>query len=82
MDSPADNKKILNRLRRVEGQIAALRKMIEEERACEDLVTQFLAAKSAIESAFAEVMENNLAQCLHNHDDKRMKHLIKLLAKK
>jgi DNA-binding FrmR family transcriptional regulator len=78
----SDAQKISNRLKRIEGQLAAIRTMLENDRECDEVVIQFLAAKSAIESAFSEVLEKNLVKCLNEDDNDKMKRLIKLLAKK
>ncbi len=61
---PEDRKKLLDRLARVEGQVRGLRKMLEEERACEDIVTQLLAARSGLENAGLLILDRHLADCV------------------
>jgi len=75
-------KKIVNRLQRIEGQVRALQGLIEEGTDCEKIVTQFKAAKSALDSCFAELMNENLQKCLANKDTEEMKKILKLLVKK
>lgn len=52
------------RLRRIEGQIRGIARMIEDDRSCEDIVTQFLAARSAINSVAVEIVRLHVDRCL------------------
>jgi len=52
------------RLRRVEGQIRGILKMMEEEKNCKDVVSQLSAARSAIDKTMALVVAVNLEHCL------------------
>ena len=51
------------RLRRIEGQIRGLQKMIDEGRPCDQVLTQMSAAKRAMESAAALFLKEYLAVC-------------------
>ena len=65
MESKAsEDKKLLDRLSRVEGQVRGLRKMLEEDRACEDVLNQLLAARSGLEQAGLMVLDKHLADCI------------------
>lgn len=57
---------ILARLRRVEGQIRGIQRMIEEARDCESIVTQLLAARAALDKASLLVLSHHLERCLTN----------------
>ena len=57
MNTAEDDKKLLDRLSRVEGQVRGLRKMLEEGRTCEDVLNQLLAARSGLESAGLMVLD-------------------------
>jgi DNA-binding FrmR family transcriptional regulator len=57
-------KKLLDRLSRVEGQVRGLRRMLEERRCCEDVLTQLLAARSGLEQAGLLVLERHLEDCV------------------
>ncbi|MDP1993034.1 MAG: metal-sensitive transcriptional regulator [Syntrophales bacterium] len=57
-------KKIVNRLKRIEGQIRGLEKMIENEAPCLDILTQVSAVTGAIKKAGTEVVRIYLDQCL------------------
>jgi DNA-binding FrmR family transcriptional regulator len=59
-----DDKKLQDRLARVEGQIRGLRKMLEDERACEDVLNQLLAARSGLEQAGLLILDRHLHQCV------------------
>jgi DNA-binding FrmR family transcriptional regulator len=54
---------LLKRLRRIEGQIRGLQKMIQEGRACDEVLTQMTAAKRAMESASALFLKQYIAVC-------------------
>ncbi|MFC2007039.1 metal-sensitive transcriptional regulator [Chloroflexota bacterium] len=51
------------RLRRIEGQIRGLEKMVDEERECESIVIQLAAVRSAIDSVGALVLNNYIKIC-------------------
>ncbi|GHH85767.1 hypothetical protein GCM10017771_20060 [Streptomyces capitiformicae] len=57
-------KSVLNRLRRAEGQISGVIKMIEEGRDCEDVVTQLAAASRALDRAGFAIIATGLQQCI------------------
>jgi len=56
-------KTIVKRLRRIEGQIRGLQKMVADERECESIVTQLAAVRSAIDSVGALVLNNYIKIC-------------------
>jgi DNA-binding FrmR family transcriptional regulator len=53
----------LKRLRRVEGQVRGLQKMIEEDRYCADVLTQISSVQEALRSVGRELMRNHLKHC-------------------
>ena len=55
---------VIKRLRRAQGQIGGVLKMIEEERDCEDVVTQLAAVSKALDRAGFAVIAAGLKQCL------------------
>ncbi len=55
---------ILARLRRVEGQIRGIQRMIKEGRECEAVATQLLAARAALDKASVFIMSHHIEQCL------------------
>jgi DNA-binding FrmR family transcriptional regulator len=54
---------ILKRLRRIEGQVRGLQKMVEEGRSCEEVLTQMAATKKAMESASTLILQEFLTLC-------------------
>ena len=54
----------LVRLKRIEGQIRGIGKMVEEERYCVDILTQLKAIKSAISAVEANVLETHINHCV------------------
>ncbi|KUN83947.1 transcriptional regulator [Streptomyces bungoensis] len=65
----AELRSVLNRLRRAQGQIAGVIRMIEEGRDCEEVVTQLAAASRALDRAGFAIIATGLQQCLVAADD-------------
>ena len=53
----------LKRLRRIEGQVRGLQKMVEEDRYCADIMTQISSVHEALRSVGKELMRNHLKHC-------------------
>lgn len=53
----------LTRLRRIEGQVRGLQKMVEEERYCADIMTQIASVHEALRAVGRELMRNHLKHC-------------------
>lgn len=53
----------LRRLRRIEGQVRGLQKMVEEDRYCADIVTQIASVHEALRAVSRELMRNHLKHC-------------------
>lgn len=58
--------KIQARLRRVEGQIRGIQRMVEEGRECEAVVTQLLAARAALDKASLLILRHQILYCLQD----------------
>ncbi|MDK2918424.1 MAG: CsoR family transcriptional regulator, copper-sensing transcriptional repressor [Candidatus Petromonas sp.] len=74
MGSYTDEKEaILKRLKRIEGQVKGIYKMVNEDRYCNDILIQIAAVRSAINKVGGIVLENHLKGCiknsLHNNDE-------------
>ncbi len=54
----------LKRLRRVEGQVRGLQRMVEEDQYCIDILTQVSAVTSALESVALGLLEEHLSHCV------------------
>jgi DNA-binding FrmR family transcriptional regulator len=53
----------LTRLRRIEGQVRGLQRMVEEDRYCADVMTQLSSVQEALRSVGRELMRNHLKHC-------------------
>ncbi|WP_349632852.1 metal-sensitive transcriptional regulator [Streptomyces sp. ML-6] len=62
-------KPVLNRLRRAQGQLAAVIAMIESGRDCEDVVTQLAAVSRALDRAGFKIVAGGMRQCLVGESD-------------
>jgi DNA-binding FrmR family transcriptional regulator len=61
---PAQVKRLRNRLNRAEGQVRGVQRMLDENRPCEEVVTQLLAARSALDQVIREVLSERVAECV------------------
>ena len=60
---------VVNRLRRVEGQISGIIRMIEDGRECKDVVTQLAAASRALDKAGFKIISTGLRRCYTDTPD-------------
>ncbi len=60
--------KIVHRLRRAEGQLAGVIRMLEAGRDCKDVVTQLAAVSKALDKAGFAIIATGLKQCIRNPD--------------
>ncbi|MGW0084826.1 metal-sensitive transcriptional regulator [Streptomyces sp. NPDC003393] len=67
----AELKSVLNRLRRAQGQISGVIRMIEEGRDCEEVITQLAAASRALDRAGFAIIATGLQQCLSDIESGR-----------
>ena len=61
---PATKTSNLMRLRRIEGQIRGLQKMVEEDRYCADILTQISSVQEALRGVAKELLRNHLRHCV------------------
>jgi DNA-binding FrmR family transcriptional regulator len=57
---------IINRLRRIEGQVKGIQRMIEEEKGCVDILTQIAAVRSAVNKVGCMILESHSNTCIEN----------------
>ena len=62
--NPAEMSAVINRLRRAQGQIGGILKMIDEGRDCKDVVTQLAAVNRALDRAGFAIIATGLKLCL------------------
>ncbi|MCA0986752.1 metal-sensitive transcriptional regulator [Guptibacillus algicola] len=81
------DKKVINRIKRVEGQLRGVVRMMEEGKSCEDIVTQLSATRSGIDRSIGLIVGSNLEQCLleqleqGNSTEDTVKEAVQLLVK-
>ncbi len=63
-----ERKQIINRLRRLEGQIRGLQTMVESGQECDAVLTQVMAAKSALNQVGLHIVGYAMKQCLIDQD--------------
>jgi DNA-binding FrmR family transcriptional regulator len=72
---PEIREQALARLRRIEGQVRGIHRMVEEERYCADVLTQIASVHEALRAVGKMVMKNRLQHCitdaLRSGDDRR-----------
>ena len=59
-----DKDAYLKRLRRIEGQVRGLQRMVEEDKYCIDILTQVSAATKALQSFSLELLDEHLSTCV------------------
>ncbi|HEM4665867.1 TPA: metal-sensitive transcriptional regulator [Streptococcus suis] len=83
-----DKKKMINRLKRAEGQLRGIQKMIEEDQECIDIVTQLSAVRSSINSMMGMVIAQKVQDCITHpsetpeEQEARLAQAINLIIKK
>lgn len=63
------DKNVINRLKRINGQINGIIRMMEEQKECKDVITQLSASRSAIDRTIGVVVSENLIDCIKNIDE-------------
>lgn len=82
-----EQEKLIMRLKRSEGQLRGIQKMLEDERDCMDIIVQLTAVRSSINSIMELVITKHLYTCLDNPLDdpqkqrKRIEKVIKYLVR-
>lgn len=81
-----NNRKIKNRLKRADGQLKGVLKMMENNEECIDIVTQLTAVRSSLDSLIGLVVAENLRDILLNKEsqnkEKNLEQAIKMIIKK
>lgn len=83
--SPQEYRKLINRLNRVEGQIRGIRKMVEEDAYCTDILIQVAAVNAALNSFNRELLTSHIKTCvaddIRNGKDETIDELVVTLQK-
>ncbi len=83
------HKESLNRLARISGQVNGIKRMVEEEKYCIDIVTQIQAARSALRSVELQILQKHMQHCVSNafetgsqkDADEKMEELLRVMKK-
>jgi CsoR family transcriptional regulator, copper-sensing transcriptional repressor len=62
-----EKQKLDRRLARMEGQVGGLRRMVDEDRYCVDILTQLAAVRAALDQIGAELAANHVRTCIVGH---------------
>jgi DNA-binding FrmR family transcriptional regulator len=71
MEKEGQKKEVLQRLRRIEGQLRGIQRMIEEGVPCPDILTQVAAATAALKKASMTIIQTYMEECLAKSKEER-----------
>ncbi|MBO9313103.1 metal-sensitive transcriptional regulator [Chloroflexus sp. MS-CIW-1] len=77
--APERREEVLRRLRRIEGQVRGIQRMVTEGRDCRDIVHQIAAIRQALASANSVVLECYAQNCLSDPDNCRAETISELI---
>jgi DNA-binding FrmR family transcriptional regulator len=63
------NDQIKNRVKRIEGQLRGILRLMEEQKDCKDVITQLSAARTAIDRTIGVIVSSNLVECVRKAED-------------
>ncbi len=64
-----DKEELLGRLRRIEGQVRGLQRMVENDKYCIDILTQISAASNALKKVAVGLLEDHIRHCVMNQTE-------------
>lgn len=73
------NDQMKNRVKRIEGQLRGILRMMEEEKDCKEVITQLSATRAAIDRTIGVVVSSNLVECVRaaNEEGENTEDLVK-----
>jgi DNA-binding FrmR family transcriptional regulator len=74
------NDQMKNRIKRIEGQLRGILRMMEENKDCKEVITQLSASRTAIDRTIGVIVSTNLVECVQNADnqgEKSMEDIVK-----
>ncbi len=72
----------INHLKKIEGQVGGIIRMIEEKRDCLEITQQISAIRSGLASINIELLENECQNCIVNQDNSKLLSYVKEILKK
>lgn len=83
--SEAEHRDLINRLSRIEGQVRGLKRMVDEDCYCVDILTQVSATTAALNSFTKELLSTHIRTCVADDiragNDEKVEELVKTLQK-
>lgn len=78
-----NTKNLVTRLKKIEGQVRGLQKMLEDDKYCIDIITQTSAIRNALKSFEDNILEDHLKTCVvsqvkGNQEDKAVKEILRV----
>jgi DNA-binding FrmR family transcriptional regulator len=71
--NPMANDKIIPNQRRIEGQVKGIQRMVTEERQCDEILTQIMAVKAALDRVTSDLVQANMAACFDTYSPDEVK---------
>jgi CsoR family transcriptional regulator, copper-sensing transcriptional repressor len=72
---------LAKRLKRIEGQVRGLQRMIDEERYCIDVLTQISAVNAALDGVALKLLEDHVRHCVREGGDEKVTELVDAVAR-
>ncbi len=69
----AYDNKVTNRIKRLEGQLRGILRMMEEGKDCKEVITQLSAVRSGVDRAIGVIVSENLVECVRNAEGDELK---------
>jgi len=79
MKTDKKNKNVVDRLRRIEGQVRGIEKMFTDERSCVSVVQQIMAVRSALAQAATKILTEESCKCEYQDKPEEMEKILKRL---
>lgn len=73
------NDQVKNRMKRIEGQIRGILRMMEEDKDCKEVITQLSAARTAIDRTIGVIVSSNLMECVRKANENGEKNTDEIL---
>lgn len=76
-----EKKNYNSRINRIVGQLNGIKKMLEEDRECEEIIIQITAINKAIKSLGHEILENHVQNCIEDKNSTTIQEVVNLYRK-
>jgi DNA-binding FrmR family transcriptional regulator len=73
---PTTEREIINRLKRIEGQMRGIQRAVEEHRGCETVLTQIMSARKALDGVAVQVVTTYIDECLRDQPPEEARAMI------